>query len=145
MRMSLLFIIATMLQPPQDPSIVLELGKLKGTWSVVSLNIDGKDKTQGFADVRYVFSGQLLTLTDKNGKAFRQKNDGKVEERKFKLNVESNPKAIDLMISEKFQSLGIYLLEGDKLTMCTAEPGLPRPSDFKGKIGISIVVLKREK
>ena len=143
--MNVLLIVATLLQPPQDPSIVLELGKLKGTWSVVSPNIDGKDKTQGFADVRYVFNGQLLTLTDKNGKAFRQKNDGKVEERKFKLNVDANPKAIDLTISEKFQSLGVYSLNGDTLMLCTAEPGLPRPTDFKGKVGVSLVVLKREK
>jgi uncharacterized protein (TIGR03067 family) len=84
-----------------------------------------------------------MTLTDKSGKALRRK-DGKVEERAFKLNVDKQPKEIDLTISEKFQSLGIFMVQGDTLTLCTAEPGLARPAEFKGGKGASLVRLKRE-
>jgi uncharacterized protein (TIGR03067 family) len=142
--MMILFLaLITGVQPPQDPIVLLELGKLKGTWQIISSQIDGKDNSAGLKEVRFVFSGQVMTLIDKNGKAVRRKADGKVEERKFKLNVEAQPKEIDLTISEKFLSPGIYLLEGDTLKLCTAEPGLPRPAQFQAKSGVSLVVLKR--
>jgi uncharacterized protein (TIGR03067 family) len=133
------------LQPPQDPDMVLELGKLKGSWQISSISIDGKDATEGFRNLRFVFSGRSMTLTDQNGKAFRRKEDGKVEERTFKLILSSVPKGIDMTILERHVSLGIYSLAGDELRLCTAEPGKPRPTAFQGGPGISLVVLKREK
>lgn len=43
---------------------------------------------------------------------------------------------------------GIYLLEGDKLTICSAyDPELPRPTEFNTTVGVRkyIYVLERVK
>ncbi len=142
--MSAVLFALLIVQPPQDPNLNLELGKLKGTWTIASLHIDGKENTAGFREVRFVFNGQTLFLTDKNGTVLRREN-GKIEERAFNLDQTTTPKTIDLTISEKFQSLGIYEVNNDEMKMCTAEPGQPRPVEFKAKQGVSLVMLKREK
>jgi uncharacterized protein (TIGR03067 family) len=133
-----------MTQPPQpDPHVALELGRLKGTWRIVSISEDGKANDRAYENVRFKFNDNVMTMTDKTGTPLKR-GDGKPEERVFVLNLNSTPKAIDLTISNKFQSLGIYDLSGDELKLCTAEPGTARPSEFKSKLGVALVVLKRD-
>jgi uncharacterized protein (TIGR03067 family) len=67
----------------------------------------------------------------------------------FKLTA-AQPARIDLTTvfegsQERWQTEGIYVLQGDVLTYCIARPGQPRPTTFDTKKGEghTLVVLKR--
>lgn len=133
-------------QPPGDV-LSQEVHKLGGAWQIVSSQSDGKDQTERAKGFRYVFDGQLMKLQDRQGKAILRA-DGKPDERPFLINVLTNPKTMDMTIQVKtksFLSLGIYRLQEDELQLCLAEPGAPRPGDFKSKPGVTMVVLQRVK
>ncbi len=133
-------------QPPGD-AITQEVQRLGGTWMVTSSQIDGKDLTERMKGYRYVFDGQLMKLQDRQGKAVLR-SDNKADERPFLINVQTNPKTMDITIQVKtktFLSLGIYRLQGDELMLCFSEPGSTRPLDFRSKEGTTLVVLQRGK
>lgn len=134
------------MQPPGD-SITQEIAKLGGPWQIVRSETDGKDLTERLKGYRYVFDGQLMKLLDRQGRPV-PRADNKPDERPFLINVQTNPKTMDMTIQVKtkaFLSLGIYRIQDDELTLCLAEPGGPRPADFKSKNGVTLVVLQRLK
>jgi uncharacterized protein (TIGR03067 family) len=140
-----MILLLMLLQPP-DP-ISAEVQKLNGPWVVTSLQVDGKDLSDRMKGYRYVFEGQFMKLQDKNGKPV-MRSDNKPDERPFLINVQTNPKTMDMTIavkSKSFLSLGIYQLKEDELSMCFAEPGGNRPGDFASKPGVTLVVLQRMK
>lgn len=142
MMLCTLLLLTVALQPPQpDPHVALELGRLKGAWRVVSVTENGTGKSS--EDVRFRFNDNVLTVTDKAGEPLKGP-DGKPVARRFVLDLAKSPKSIDLTLSSRFQTLGIYDLSGDELKLCTAEPGTPRPTEFKGRAGVALIVLKRE-
>ena len=133
----------------QAPADVLtqEVQKLSGTWQVASSQNEGKDQTERAKGYRYVVEGQLMKLQDRQGKPI-PRPDGKPDERSFLINVQTNPKTIDMTIqvrSNAYLSLGIYRLQENELTLCWAEPGLPRPTEFVSKQGVTLIVLQRMK
>lgn len=135
-----------LIQPPGD-SISQEISKLGGPWQIVSTQTDGKDFTDRLKGFRYVFDGQLMKLQDRQGRPV-MRADNKPDERPFLINVQTNPKTIDMTIQVKtkaFLSLGIYRIQDDELMLCLAEPGSPRPADFKSKNGVTLLVLQRRK
>lgn len=140
--MSLLLI----MQPPSD-QLTQEVQRLGGAWQITSLQSDGKDQAEKAKGFRYFFEGQLMKLQDRQGKPMLRA-DGKPDERSFLINVQTNPKTIDMTIQVKtkaFLSLGIYRMQDDELQLCLAEPGAPRPTEFKSKQGVTLVVLQRVK
>ncbi len=134
------------MQPPGD-AISQEVQRLGGTWQVTSSQSDGADLTARVKGYRYVFDGQLMKLQGRSGKPI-PRTDGKPDERSFLINVQTNPKTIDMTIQVKgkaYLSLGIYRLLEDELTICLSEPGTPRPTEFKSRQGVTLIVLQRLK
>jgi uncharacterized protein (TIGR03067 family) len=66
----------------------------------------------------------------------------------FKLDATQSPKTIDSVLAgqEGKPIPGIYEFDGDKLRICAAPPGKPRPKDFEARLGSqhTLVVWERE-
>ncbi|MCC6420666.1 MAG: TIGR03067 domain-containing protein [Gemmataceae bacterium] len=114
---------------------------LNGTWTPVSIEIDGKKlPDKEVVGPRLVIQGNNFTLH--------------VEKRTvkgtFKADPARTPKTIDAHYEEggkKMTVLSIYTFQGDTLTVCSAEPGKARPKDFKTAKGDGreLTVYRRQK
>lgn len=66
-----------------------------------------------------------------------------------KVDAKEKPAAIDLKITSDMDRekvlKAIWKLEGDRLTLCIAEPGKDRPKEFAGKKGTGHMLLVFEK
>jgi uncharacterized protein (TIGR03067 family) len=101
--------------------------RLQGTWKVVSLESDGQpapaEATKG---AELIFEGNHYAL--KGGtEQFRGT---------FRLDATRTPRAIDATFTEpdgkeKGKAVGIYKLEGDRLTICWHQDGKERPATFR--------------
>ena len=121
-----------------------EATTFKGKWSLVSLEHGGKaapddlikDFKCNFEDKTYnnVMNGEVI------------------EEGDYSFDDEKSPKTVDFEIkkgpNEGKKQLGIFKIEGDKMTLVVAEPGTTdRPTSFKVEDGSSLIkaVLERVK
>jgi uncharacterized protein (TIGR03067 family) len=85
-----------------------------------------------------------LTLHEMHGRQFifqgdRFHLDGDTGTEQFVLDESSSPKRIDF-ISGASVIQGIYKLEGDVLTFCTAPPGVARPTRFESALDSRIIL-----
>jgi uncharacterized protein (TIGR03067 family) len=120
-----------------------DLEKMQGDWACVSAVMDGQkfsdDDAQSF--FRTVkgdeYSLSLFTKT--------------LEKGTFKIDATKKPKTMDgypsYLKDKSKPNLGIYELDGDKLTTCFAQPGKERPTKFESKEGSgqTLAVWEREK
>ena len=124
-------------EPKKDKT---DRDKLQGTWQPVSVEQGGKAKED--KEHRLLFDGDTFTI---------KKGDQVFAKGTFKVDPDKKPKAIDFMITEGDEkgktARGIYKLEGDKLTWCSAQPGQnDRPKEFATKDTQNLlVVLQRAK
>jgi uncharacterized protein (TIGR03067 family) len=138
-------VVAGLLAAAQAPAgdAKKELDKLQGTWTVVTVEADGKplpaEQTQ---TMKLVIQGDKYTF---------QTGDQRVEGT-YKLDPTKKPKTIDAARSDgpdKGKVLqGIYQVDGDEMKMCFGAPGNEaRPKDFAAKAGegFRLYVLKRSK
>jgi uncharacterized protein (TIGR03067 family) len=96
-----------------------DLKALQGTWVTAP---------DAVTEARWVFDGEKLKTTV-NGQDYVSK---------IKLDTKSNPRAVDFNITEGPEDsagktvVGIYKIDGDKLSICIAAPGRDtRPTEFK--------------
>jgi len=114
-----------------DKAVQEELERHQGTWRASTSVYDGQDAAPDI--VR-----SITRTVDKDHVVW--KRDGKsFAGTKIELDPSRDPKAIDV-IPDGGQDrgervLGIYKLEGDRLTICMAAPGQPRPKAFKAEKG----------
>jgi uncharacterized protein (TIGR03067 family) len=88
---------------------------------------------------KVVIAGDKITLV---GLVKGEKEKG--VEGTFKLDPAAKPRAIDIILTNREDALGIYEVEGDTLKMCLVEAtGNERPTEFAGKGQQILLVLKK--
>jgi uncharacterized protein (TIGR03067 family) len=108
-----------------------EMKKLAGVWHVVSFKDNGNDMpADAVNDLKVVITGDkyLARLEGKDALAWT-----------YKLDPTKKPKTLDITFltgrKQGQTAPGIYSLEGDTFTICGAEPGQERPTEFAAKPG----------
>jgi uncharacterized protein (TIGR03067 family) len=107
--------------PCADPAaVLLELGKLEGTWRLAGIDENGKS-----------FKAGDTVLVIKNGR-FTATSDGK-EEVSGIVDLDPAKKTLDFLNADrKPLILSLYRLDGDRLELCVG--GDDRPKEWKGSV-----------
>jgi uncharacterized protein (TIGR03067 family) len=115
--------------------------ELQGTWTVVSYE-DGGGALEKMVGATVIFDGDKMTFKDKQGE----------QSGPFRLDPAKKPKQIDFLPSKEEEErkidVGIYVLQGDTLTISLNSKSAGRPTQFdtqKDNFNHKLVVLKREK
>lgn len=138
-------LLALLLLPTQDDparDLSPELRRHQGTWRVVSFVHDGQEADpEVMASIRRTVEGARV-IWSRDGKRFSATG--------LELDPGATPPALDLIPEggprRGERVLGIYRLEGDRLTICVADPGTPRPDTFSAATGgrRTLMILERE-
>jgi uncharacterized protein (TIGR03067 family) len=114
--------------------------RLQGTWSVVSLEMDGQSLPEAMlADGRIEVEGDR----------FRSLNMGAVYEGTMSLDPAARPRTFDLVFTQGPEkgntNRGIYEIKGDQWKLCLATRGDARPTAFATRpaTGHALQVLRR--
>lgn len=91
--------------------------RIQGRWIVTSNEIRKQSLPQ-MAGAVFYFSGNQHWISGDKGREW------------FALRESGSPRAIDFYDKKTPTIRGIYKFEGDRLTLCTAAPGQPRPTEF---------------
>jgi uncharacterized protein (TIGR03067 family) len=122
-------------EPAKNEPAIKDEMTIRGTWALVSGERHGK-----------VFSDKVVkavSLEFSEDSLFTKNNDS-VSRAKFKLHPDTTPKGIDLDMDGSI-GLGIYKLDGDRLTILHGEVDDKRPTHFDPKQSprLTMLVLKR--
>ena len=113
---------------------------IQGTWTIMSAEMRAEKKAD-LVGGTFTFAGDRVTI--------RVKGKAAATEGAFKLDPEAKPKRLDITPTGKEKPLlGIYMLDGDTLTVCMADkPEEDRPAKFETKAErkVALLVLKRAK
>jgi len=117
--------------PPDKEALRAERERHQGTWTVTSSIYDGQPAPDALVrSIERVVTGDHV-VWKRDGKSF---SGTKVE-----LDPAPEPKTLDVIPdggrNRGERVLGIYRLDGDRLTICMAAPGQPRPKEFKAGKG----------
>ena len=115
-----------------DKAVKDELKRHEGTWSMTSSIYDDHPASEDLL--------RLFKRIVKGDHEVWMRSGKRFGETKFVLDPSKEPKAIDVIpddgLNRGKRVLGIYKLEGDKLTICmAASPDKPRPTEFKAGRG----------
>ena len=113
-----------------------ELKKLAGNYKGIGMKRDGKnDLPSGFEFELTVEKNQFILI-------FSSKGEERKRPMTVKIDGSKTPKQIDFLKKDgTVRSLGIYKLEGGKLTVCFKKKTGERPKTFESKAGSKNMVL----
>jgi uncharacterized protein (TIGR03067 family) len=119
-----------------------ELKALEGAWEIDAATSDGENHTDLYAGMKLILKGSDYTIQ------FAENSDKGT----FAIDPEKSPKWIDIKTGAKgpfkgLTLLGIYKIDGEKLTVCLQADGKARPTEFDAKKTTRNMLLtyKREK
>ena len=118
-----------------------DLDQLQGRWQIVALEIDGRDVAKdNFVDAKIIIDWDN----------FATAGMGASYSGTIALDQTSHPKRFDVNFSDGPHageaSLGLYMLEQDRWTICIGFAGYERPVDFRTspQSGHALETLRRE-
>ena len=123
---------------PSDEQITQAIEKLQGIWRCTKLVNAGQEApAEQVGRLTFTFKGDQVINIDPNDPAT------------IKLDPSKTPATIDFINKDNKVDVGIYVIEGDKLTFCmsTAESKKPRPTSFEStrENGAMLGVFTRQK
>lgn len=108
-----------------------ELERHQGTWRTTTSIYDGRSAPEGVI--------RSITRTVEKDHVVWKRDGKPFAGTRIELDPSREPHTIDVIPDggkdRGERVLGIYKLKGDRLTICMAEPGKPRPSEFKAEPG----------
>jgi uncharacterized protein (TIGR03067 family) len=124
----------------EDPHAA-DLAKMQGDWMVATMKTSGMDVPAE--------ESQSLFRTIEGDRYKIARYSKTIAQGTFKIDATQSPKTIDSQPDAPPDSkpiLGIYEFDGDKLRVCNARPGQPRPKNFEAKnyTGHTLIVWERE-
>ncbi|WP_406697063.1 TIGR03067 domain-containing protein [Singulisphaera sp. Ch08] len=141
-RFALMTLAVGFLLGADDDESARELTALQGSWSLVSLDVNGESLSDQPEAPSLLVSNALYVTV----------RDGRRTSYGFRLEPSTDPKAIELTLEngpDKGQILkGIYKLEGDLFTVCHGlTPQDDRPVEFStgAESGHTLIVWRRAK
>jgi uncharacterized protein (TIGR03067 family) len=149
MNAMLLIVFALLLAPAEAsetkspaPETSADLARMQGDWMVNSMKVNGLKHEQQEAESLF------RTVKDNTYAISRYSHE--ILRGSFKLDATQTPRTIDSTPANSPDGtvlLGIYEFDGDKLQICNAPPGKPRPKDFAARIGSqhTMTVWERER
>jgi uncharacterized protein (TIGR03067 family) len=120
-----------------------DLKKFDGSWTGVSIVRDGNAASEDDA--------KNVVVSFKDGKYEVKQGDQNVGKGTIKVDTSKTPHQVDIMVEEGENAgqteLGICEVKDDNLKICFADPGKPRPTEFKSEAGSGnhYVVMKKSK
>jgi uncharacterized protein (TIGR03067 family) len=119
-----------------DQAVQDELKRHQGTWSVTSSIYEGQPAAEEVVrSIKRIVSGDHVAW-ERDGKHFAGT--------RIELDPAREPKTIDVIPdggpNRGQHVLGIYKLEGDRLTIVMATPGRPRPKEFQAAKGSGCIL-----
>lgn len=117
------------------------MDRFQGTWSIVSLEVEGRELPDG------AFGGSQIVM---EGDRFTTVSMGANYGGTFRLNADSRPVTLDMLFDEGPHagqaSLAIAKIDSDRLTLCLGFAGSERPTGFTTSPGSghALEVLERQ-
>jgi uncharacterized protein (TIGR03067 family) len=117
--------------PADDKAVRAELDRHRGTWRATSSIYEGQEAPEAIV--------RSITRTVEKDHVVWKRDGKSFAGTRIELDPSADPKAIDVIPdggrNRDERVLGIYRLEKDRLTICMAAPGKPRPREFKAEKG----------
>jgi uncharacterized protein (TIGR03067 family) len=133
-----------------------EMERLSGRWNIIS--IESADQEVRWKGMSFVFNGEELIWEDDSGTKNNRKISYKANPKTvnhdqitYKINPHRRPKQIDVTfvrapgtVVDGRTLLGIYSIDGDRLTICWTHKEGKRPTRFTGKKEPTLFILERD-
>jgi uncharacterized protein (TIGR03067 family) len=110
------------------PDLEKELAKLRGTWRVVAMTLDGVEATADRLK-------QMPLITIKGSSFYWGENEQGPGGTIVSINPTANPKTIEYLNFDGTTHLGIYEFDGDTFKDCLTMDSKKRPKEFTTKPG----------